>query len=55
MRPCALPCLATAPASVKAGGAFKRSGWGAAICEQLAPADGDTLIQGKSGLCGFAR
>eukprot|EP00879_Flechtneria_rotunda_P011482 GHRR01011995.1.p1 GENE.GHRR01011995.1~~GHRR01011995.1.p1 ORF type:complete len:178 (+),score=35.17 GHRR01011995.1:306-839(+) len=40
--------------SVKAGGAFKRSEWGGAICDAMQPGDDDIIIQGKSGLCGFA-
>lgn len=40
--------------SVKASGSFKRNGWGGAICESMAPASDDVIIQGKSGLCGFA-
>jgi len=41
-------------ANVKAGGAFKASEWGGAICETMTPAAGDVTIQGKRGLCGFA-
>eukprot|EP00879_Flechtneria_rotunda_P009489 GHRR01009932.1.p1 GENE.GHRR01009932.1~~GHRR01009932.1.p1 ORF type:complete len:152 (+),score=32.19 GHRR01009932.1:182-637(+) len=41
-------------ANVKAGGAFKRSEWGGAICDAMQPGDDDIIIQGKSGLCGFA-
>ena len=40
--------------SVKAGGAFKASDWGGAICEAMTPAAEDVTIQGKRGLCGFA-
>lgn len=39
---------------MKASGSFKRNGWGGAICESMAPASDDVIIQGKSGLCGFA-
>eukprot|EP00878_Enallax_costatus_P025143 GHUV01026869.1.p1 GENE.GHUV01026869.1~~GHUV01026869.1.p1 ORF type:complete len:169 (+),score=53.81 GHUV01026869.1:593-1099(+) len=40
--------------NVKASGSFKRDGWGGAICEAMTPEAGDVIIQGKSGLCGFA-
>jgi len=41
-------------ANVKAGQAFKASGWGGAICDSLTPVAGDVTIHGKRGLCGFA-
>ncbi|GFR48526.1 hypothetical protein Agub_g10421 [Astrephomene gubernaculifera] len=41
-------------ANVKAGGAFKASEWGGAICEAMTPQPGDVVVQGKRGLCGFA-
>lgn len=56
-QPGALPCCCCcfSPArSVKAGGAFKKSEWGGAICDTMAPDPCDVMIQGKSGLCGFA-
>ncbi len=40
--------------SVKAGGCFKASGWGGAICDAMKPAEGDLVVEGKRGLCGFA-
>ncbi|KXZ48356.1 hypothetical protein GPECTOR_28g763 [Gonium pectorale] len=40
--------------NVKAGGAFKASGWGGAICDSMKPAEGDVVVEGKRGLCGFA-
>jgi hypothetical protein len=42
------------PHSVKAGGAFKKSDWGGAICGAMAPQEGDIIVEGKRGLCGFA-
>ncbi|GIL76417.1 hypothetical protein Vretimale_5955 [Volvox reticuliferus] len=41
-------------ANVKAGGAFKASEWGGAICETMKPHPGDVVVEGKRGLCGFA-
>lgn len=41
-------------ANVKAGGAFKKSDWGGAICDAMAPQPGDIVVEGKRGLCGFA-
>lgn len=40
--------------SVKAGGCFKASGWGGAICDAMKPHEGDVVVEGKRGLCGFA-
>ncbi|GLY05698.1 MULTISPECIES: cysteine hydrolase [Actinoplanes] len=36
------------------GNAFVKGGWGAAIVDRLAPADGDIVIEGKRGLDTFA-
>ena len=36
------------------GSAFVKGSWGAAIVDELAPADGDILIEGKRGLDTFA-
>jgi ureidoacrylate peracid hydrolase len=36
------------------GGAFVKGSWGAAIVDDLAPADGDIVIEGKRGLDTFA-
>lgn len=36
------------------GKAFVKGSWGAAICDQLAPKDGDIVIEGKRGLDTFA-
>lgn len=41
-------------ANVKAGGCFKASGWGGAICDAMEPHEGDVVVEGKRGLCGFA-
>lgn len=41
-------------ANVKAGGAFKKTEWGGAICDAMAPKEGDIVVEGKRGLCGFA-
>ncbi|KIY93785.1 isochorismatase hydrolase [Monoraphidium neglectum] len=41
-------------ANVKAGGAFKKTEWGGAICDAMAPQEGDIIVEGKRGLCGFA-
>ncbi|KAG2500452.1 hypothetical protein HYH03_002019 [Edaphochlamys debaryana] len=40
--------------NVKAGGAFKASEWGGAICDAMKPREGDVVVEGKRGLCGFA-
>jgi nicotinamidase-related amidase len=34
-------------------GAFKKSNWGSVIVESLTPEDGEVIIEGKRGLCGF--
>jgi len=39
---------------VKNGQCFPASGWGGEFCDGMTPADGDIVIQGKRGLCGFA-
>ena len=36
------------------GGAFVKGSWGAAIADELTPADGDIVIEGKRGLDTFA-
>jgi ureidoacrylate peracid hydrolase len=36
------------------GNAFVKGSWGAAIVDELAPADGDILVEGKRGLDTFA-
>lgn len=41
-------------ANVKAGGAFKKAEWGGEICDAMAPQEGDIIVEGKRGLCGFA-
>lgn len=41
-------------AGVVAGNAFVKGTWGAAIIDELAPVDGDILIEGKRGLDTFA-
>ena len=41
-------------AGVKEGGCFKASEWGGAICDELAPQQGDVVVEGKRGLDGFA-
>ena len=41
-------------AGVVGGNAFVKGTWGAAIVDDLAPADGDILIEGKRGLDTFA-
>jgi len=38
---------------VKEGAAFQDGEWGAAICDTMAPAEGDIVVKGKGGLCGF--
>jgi len=40
-------------AGVVASTSFVRGGWGAEICEQLTPQDGDITIEGKRGLDAF--
>ena len=41
-------------ANVKEGGAFEAGTWGAEICEDMTPKEGDIVVGGKTGLCGFA-
>ena len=36
------------------GSAFVKGSWGAAIIDELAPQEGDIVVEGKRGLCGFA-
>ncbi|WP_336945180.1 cysteine hydrolase [Asaia sp. HN010] len=52
------PELSTAPygilAGVKATNAFRIGSWGAQIVQSLKPQEGDVVIAGKRGLCGFA-
>eukprot|EP00980_Cylindrotheca_fusiformis_P016245 scaffold4829_cov129-Cylindrotheca_fusiformis.AAC.5 len=40
-------------AGVKAGEAFTNGEWGAAFSDLMIPKDGDLVVKGKSGLCGF--
>ncbi len=37
------------------GGAFVKGSWGAAIVDDLAPVDGDIVIEGKRGLDTFCQ
>eukprot|EP00607_Mallomonas_marina_P005348 CAMPEP_0182437046 /NCGR_PEP_ID=MMETSP1167-20130531/84778_1 /TAXON_ID=2988 /ORGANISM="Mallomonas Sp, Strain CCMP3275" /LENGTH=348 /DNA_ID=CAMNT_0024629821 /DNA_START=34 /DNA_END=1077 /DNA_ORIENTATION=- len=39
---------------VKDGKCFPASGWGGEFCEGMQPADGEIVVQGKRGLCGFS-
>lgn len=39
--------------NVKAGGCFVRGTWGADFVKEMSPEQGDIIVQGKSGLCGF--
>ncbi|GBF88882.1 isochorismatase [Raphidocelis subcapitata] len=41
-------------ANVKDGGAFKKTEWGGEICKEMTPHEGDSVVEGKRGLCGFA-
>ncbi|GMH62594.1 hypothetical protein TrST_g11267 [Triparma strigata] len=41
-------------AGVKEGLAFEAGSWGAEICDSMAPAEGDIVVGGKTGLCGFS-
>lgn len=34
-------------------GAFKKTTWGVKIVDDLTPQDGDVVVEGKRGLCGF--
>jgi nicotinamidase-related amidase len=38
---------------VKEGEAFSNGEWGAEICDMMKPREGDLIVKGKSGLCGF--
>lgn len=40
-------------AGVKDGAAFENGTWGAEFCSAMTPKDGDLVVKGKSGLCGF--
>jgi nicotinamidase-related amidase len=40
-------------AGVKDGAAFENGTWGAEICDAMKPKEGDLVVKGKSGLCGF--
>jgi nicotinamidase-related amidase len=40
-------------AGVKEGQAFISGEWGADFCEAMKPQNGDLIVKGKSGLCGF--
>jgi nicotinamidase-related amidase len=40
-------------AGVKEGEAFTAGEWGAEICELMRPREGDLIVKGKVGLCGF--
>jgi len=40
-------------AGVKNGECFVAGEWGSAICDAMAPVEGDLIVQGKRGLCGF--
>eukprot|EP00518_Triparma_eleuthera_P003141 CAMPEP_0182463566 /NCGR_PEP_ID=MMETSP1319-20130603/7712_1 /TAXON_ID=172717 /ORGANISM="Bolidomonas pacifica, Strain RCC208" /LENGTH=235 /DNA_ID=CAMNT_0024663129 /DNA_START=14 /DNA_END=721 /DNA_ORIENTATION=+ len=39
---------------VKEGLAFEAGTWGAEICDEMSPEEGDIVVGGKTGLCGFA-
>jgi nicotinamidase-related amidase len=40
-------------AGVKDGAAFENGTWGAEFCNDMKPQEGDLVVKGKSGLCGF--
>lgn len=40
-------------ASVKLGGAFTNGEWGSDFVDSMKPQEGDLIVKGKSGLCGF--
>eukprot|EP00816_Leptocylindrus_hargravesii_P008026 CAMPEP_0196801764 /NCGR_PEP_ID=MMETSP1362-20130617/1542_1 /TAXON_ID=163516 /ORGANISM="Leptocylindrus danicus, Strain CCMP1856" /LENGTH=201 /DNA_ID=CAMNT_0042172875 /DNA_START=161 /DNA_END=766 /DNA_ORIENTATION=- len=40
-------------AGVKEGLAFSNDEWGSNICDEMKPSEGDIIVKGKSGLCGF--
>lgn len=39
--------------NVKSGSCFVEKSWGADFEESMKPADGDIVVKGKLGLCGF--
>ena len=39
--------------NVKGGECFVKGSWGADFVDAMRPVDGDIIVQGKSGLCGF--
>ena len=41
-------------AGVKEGEAFTNGEWGADFVESMKPKEGDLVVKGKTGLCGFA-
>jgi nicotinamidase-related amidase len=41
-------------AGVRDGAAFTSGDWGADICNDMKPRQGDLVVKGKVGLCGFA-
>jgi ureidoacrylate peracid hydrolase len=41
-------------AGVRDGAAFTAGEWGADICNEMKPKQGDLIVKGKVGLCGFA-
>ena len=41
-------------AGVKEGEAFTAGEWGSEFAEAMKPKEGDLIVKGKSGLCGFA-
>eukprot|EP00594_Rhizosolenia_setigera_P013907 CAMPEP_0178958234 /NCGR_PEP_ID=MMETSP0789-20121207/11477_1 /TAXON_ID=3005 /ORGANISM="Rhizosolenia setigera, Strain CCMP 1694" /LENGTH=207 /DNA_ID=CAMNT_0020640813 /DNA_START=133 /DNA_END=756 /DNA_ORIENTATION=- len=40
-------------AGVKDGEAFSKGEWNSAICDAVKPAEGEVVVSGKRGLCGF--
>ena len=40
-------------ANVKGGGAFEAGGWNSQICDLMKPDEGEIVVKGKTGLCGF--
>jgi ureidoacrylate peracid hydrolase len=40
-------------AGVRDGAAFENGTWGAEFCSAMTPKEGDVVVKGKSGLCGF--
>jgi ureidoacrylate peracid hydrolase len=40
-------------AGVRDGAAFENGTWGAEFCPSMTPKEGDLVVKGKSGLCGF--